>query len=74
MAGVKTEVDVAWNRFQESGPFENWHEDNPGEYEQIYNYRLSDGPEPQNVETAFGLALVALVNAGKLGDGTYQGV
>lgn len=72
MAGVKTEVDVAWNRFQASSLFEQWHNDNPGEYEKIWNYRQSDGPEPVGIETEFGLGLLALVKAGKYGDGTYQ--
>ena len=74
MAGVKTEVDVAWMHFDESSLADKWKEDNPGEYELVDNYRQSDGPEPQGIETAFGLGLLALVNAGKLGDGTYQGV
>ncbi len=74
MAGVKTEVDVAWTHFEESSVAGNWREDNPGEYEKIENYRRSDGPEPQGISSHFGLGLLALVNAGKLGDGTYQGV
>lgn len=74
MAGVKTEVDVAWDRFEESSVFEKWSVDNPGEYNRIQDYRQSDGLEPVDIETEFGKGLVAMVNAGKLGDGTYQGV
>jgi len=74
MAGVKTEVDVAWNRFLGSNTFHNWQQDNPGEFERIENYKQSDGPEPNGISTEFGLGLLALVNAGKLGDGTYQGI
>lgn len=74
MAGVRTEVDIAWNRFIASSPFQNWYDDNPGEFEKIENYKRSDGPEPQGIETEFGRGLLALVNAGKLGDGTYQGI
>ena len=74
MAGVRTEIDVAWSRFEESSVVENWQEDNPGEYKKISDYRRSDGPEPQGIKSEFGLGLLAMVNAGKLGDGTYQGV
>jgi hypothetical protein len=74
MAGVKTEVDVAWMHFEESSVFGKWRTDNPGEYDKLKNYRMSDGLEPQGIETEFGLGLLAMVNAGKLGDGTYQGV
>lgn len=73
MYGVKTEIDVAWNRFENSSVFNKWQEDNPGEYNQIADYRESDGPEPQGIETEFGLGVLAMVNAGKMGDGTYQG-
>lgn len=72
MAGVKTEVDVAWMRFEESSVAGKWRTDNPGEYAQIKNYRSSDGIEPTDIETDFGLGLLALVKAGKIGDGTYQ--
>ena len=74
MTGVRTEVDVAWNFFQESSVVDKWRDDNPGEYEKIENYRQSDSPEPQGIKTNFGLGLLALVSAGKMGDGTYQGV
>jgi len=72
MAGVKTQTDAAWMRFEESSVFGKWRTDNPGEYGRIKDYRQSDGPEPQDIETEFGLGLVALVSAGKYGDGTYQ--
>ena len=74
MAGVKTETDASWDHFQNSSIVKNWRDDNPGEYEKIENYRQSDGPEPQGIKTSFGLGLLGLVSAGKLGDGTYQGV
>ena len=73
MGGVKTEIDVAWDRFEESSVVEKWQKDNPGEYNAIADYRQSDGLEPTDIETEFGLGLLAMVNAGKLGDGTYQG-
>lgn len=72
MAGVKTQVDAAWMRFEESSVAGKWRADNPGEYSKIKDYRMSDGPEPTGIETEFGLGMVALVSAGKLGDGTYQ--
>lgn len=73
MAGVKTEVDVAWAHFENSNVFGKWRTDNPGEYNRIQDYRVSDGPEPEEIETDFGQGLVSMVNAGKLGAGTYQG-
>jgi hypothetical protein len=72
MAGVKTEIDVAWMCFEDSSIFDKWKEDNPGEYEKIDNYRKSDSQEPDGIESKFGFGLLAMVNAGKLGDGTYQ--
>jgi hypothetical protein len=72
MAGVKTEVDVAWMRFEESSVAGKWRADNPGEYGKIKDYRQSDGPEPEGILTEFGLGLLALVKAGKYGDGRYQ--
>ena len=76
MAGVRTEVDVAWGRFENSSVFSKWKADNPGEYDKLDSYRMSawDGPEPQGIETEFGLGLLAMVNAGKMGDGSYQGI
>lgn len=72
--GVKTEVDAAWDYFDMSNVVDKWRDDNPGEYEKIDNYRKSDSPEPQGIETAFGRGLMSMVSAGKMGDGTYQGV
>ena len=72
MAGVKTEVNVAWDRFEKSNVPDKWREDNPGEYDLIKFYRQSDGPEPIGIKTEFGLGLLALVIAGKMADGTYQ--
>jgi hypothetical protein len=66
-------VDAAWDRFEASSVPAGWRADNPGEWEAISNYRRSDGYPPDDVESQFGLGLLALVNAGKYGDGTFQG-
>jgi hypothetical protein len=73
VSGVRSEVDAAWDRFEVSSVPAQWRKDNPGEWEAIANYRRSDGQAPDGIETQFGLGLLALVNAGKLGDGTFQG-
>ena len=49
-----------------------WRKDNPGEYKAIADYyEGATMPLPTNVKTQFGLGLLALVNAGKYGDGTH---
>jgi hypothetical protein len=72
VSGVRSEVDAAWGRFEASSVPATWRKDNPGEWKSISDYRRSDGPPPSGIETQFGLGLLALVNAGKLGDGTFQ--
>jgi hypothetical protein len=72
MVGVKMQTEAAWDRFENSSLFKSWKQDNPGEYETIANYRVSDAQEPTSIKTQFGLGLLHLVNAGKYGDGTYQ--
>jgi hypothetical protein len=74
VAGVKTEVDVAWAHFAKSSLVDKWIKDNPGEFDKIENYRKSDSTEPEGIKSEFGLGMLSLVNAGKLGDGTYQPV
>ena len=73
MAGVRTEITTAWMRFQDSNLFHSWKSDNPGEYAAITDYYESATmPPPTNILTDFGLAILAVVNAGKYGDGTYH--
>ena len=72
MTGVHTETQVAWDRFENSSLFKTWKDDNPKEYEALSNYRVSDSQPPTNIKTQFGLGLLALINAGKYGDGTYD--
>jgi hypothetical protein len=73
VAGVKTEVERAWVAFDESSVPQSWRRDNPGEYNAIKAYYTSaTAPDPSaNVKSKFGIGLLALVNAGKWGDGTH---
>jgi hypothetical protein len=72
MAGVRSQTDAAWDRFEASSVPAQWRKDNPGEWKSLNEYRASDGPEPDGIKTQFGLGLLALVSAGKFGDGSFQ--
>ena len=72
LAGVRTEITTAWMRFEESTVAGRWRADNPGEYSKIKDYYASaTAKAPTGIESDFGLAMLALVNAGKYGDGTF---
>lgn len=72
VAGVRKEISTAWTAFEESTVPGNWRKDNPGEYNKIKAYYEDDTkPEPTGITTNFGKGLLAVVNAGKYGHGTY---
>jgi hypothetical protein len=72
MAGVRKEISEAWSNFTESSVVDNWADDNPGEWNKISSYYEDDTlPEPSGIKSKFGLGLLAVVNAGKYGHGTY---
>lgn len=73
VAGVRTEIDKAWDHFETATVPDKWMEQNKGEYNKIRNYYLSEpGTEvPTGINSEFGKGLLALVEAGKWADGSH---
>ena len=72
MAGVRKEISTAWAEFLESSVLDAYRRDNPGEYEKIRDYYEDDTLTiPTGITTHFGKGLLAVVNAGKYGHGTF---
>lgn len=73
VAGVKTEIDKAWDHFEKATVPDKWQEQNQGEYNKIKSYYFSTGntPVPTGIISEFGQGLLALVEAGKWADGTH---
>jgi hypothetical protein len=73
VAGVRTEIDKAWDHFERATVPDKWQEQNQGEYNKIKNYYVSPPGTavPIGIASEFGLGLLALVEAGKWADGSH---